>query len=232
VSQVALGVSATASTGAHRLLAAVLAGVGVAGAVLHLGRPIAAWKALRNLRRSWLSREVALLSLYAALAVGAVAVPGLAPIAAVAGAAGVAASALLYVVPGRPAWDTPLTIVRFFATALAAGPALTGRPGLAAAGGVLAVAATALNWWRLSRRREQAWWGSVRLELRWFAPWTVARLLATALGVGAALAGAPAAVAFLAVATGEAIGRWLFFVTVVPLNMPGSFWRGTAAVSA
>jgi formate dehydrogenase iron-sulfur subunit len=231
VSQVALGVSATASTGAHRLLAAVLAGVGVAGAVLHLGRPIAAWKALRNLRRSWLSREVALLSLYAALAVGAVAVPGLAPVAAVAGAAGVAASAMLYIVPGRPAWDTPLTIVRFFATALAAGPALTGRPGLAAVGGLLAVAATALNWWRLSRRREQAWWGSVRLELRWFAPWTVARLLATALGVGAALAGAPAAAAFLALATGEAIGRWLFFVTVVPLNMPGSFWRGTAGMS-
>jgi hypothetical protein len=31
-----------------------------------------------------------------------------------------------------------------------------------------------------------------------------------------------------ALAAGEVIGRWLFFVTVVPLNMPGSFWRGAA----
>ena len=85
VSQVALGVSATAGSGAERLLAAALAGAGMVGALGHLGRPIAAWKALRNLRRSWLSREVALLSLYAALAVGAVLVPGLAPVAALAG---------------------------------------------------------------------------------------------------------------------------------------------------
>ena len=94
------------------------------GALFHLGRPAVAWKALRNLRRSWLSREVALL--------GAVrraggrrpsSLPALAVAAVVAGAAGVYASARLYVVPGRPAWDTPLTIVRFFATAVALGPA-------------------------------------------------------------------------------------------------------------
>ncbi len=159
VSQVALGVSATAGSGADRLLAAALAGAGMVGALGHLGRPIAAWKALRNLRRSWLSREVALLSLYAALAVGAVLVPGLAPVAALAGAAGVFASARLYVVPGRPAWDSPLTVVRFFATALALGPPLTGHVALGAAGGVVAVTATALNWARLARRPDQSWRG-------------------------------------------------------------------------
>jgi len=237
VSQAALGVSAAAAApgggGAQRLLAAVLAAIAVVGALGHLGRPIAAWKAFRNLRRSWLSREVALLSVYAALAAAAVAVPGLAPAAAVAGAAGVAASALLYVVPGRPAWHTPLTVVRFFATAVAIGPGLTGRPLLAAGGGVLSVGATALNWLRLARRREQqASWGSVRLELRWFAPWTAARLLATAAGVATALVGVPAALPVLGLAAGEAIGRWLFFVTVVPLNMPGSFWRGTSVARA
>jgi DMSO reductase anchor subunit len=26
----------------------------------------------------------------------------------------------------------------------------------------------------------------------------------------------------------ELIGRWLFYVTVVPHNMPGAFWRGAA----
>jgi DMSO reductase anchor subunit len=202
------------------------------GALGHLGRPIAAWKALRNLRRSWLSREVALLTLYAAVAVSAVLVPGLAPVAAVAGAAGVFASARLYIVPGRPAWDTPLTVVRFFATALALGPPLTGNVALGAAGGAVAVAATGLNWARLARRADQAWRGAVRLELRWFGPATAVRLAATAVGVGVGLAGGPAAVVFLALAVGEVLGRWLFFVTVVPLNMPGSFWRGTTGAKA
>jgi DMSO reductase iron-sulfur subunit len=227
VSQAALGVSATAATTTERLMAAVLAATGMAGALGHLGRPIAAWKALRNLRRSWLSREVALLSLYAALAAGAVLAPGLGPVAAVAGAAGVFASARLYVVPGRPAWHTPLTVVRFFATALALGPPLTGQPALGALGGAVAVTATAINWARLARRPQQAWRGAVRLELRWFGPATAVRLLATGVGVVVAAAGGPVAAVFVALAVGEALGRWLFFVTVVPLNMPGSFWRGT-----
>ncbi len=88
------------------------------------------------------------------------------------------------------------------------------------------MAATAANWIRLARRPEQPWWGAVRLELRWFRPWTVARVAAVAVAACAALAGAWPGVVFAALAAGEAIGRWLFFVTVVPLNMPGSFWRG------
>jgi formate dehydrogenase iron-sulfur subunit len=232
VSQLALGVSATAGAAGECLLAAALAAAGLAGALGHVGRPIAAWKALRNVRRSWLSREVALLSLYAAMAVAAVPVPGLAPVAAVAGAAGVFASARLYIVPGRPAWDTPLTVVRFFATALALGPPLTGNVTLGAAGAAAGVAATGLNWARLARRPDQAWRGAVRLELRWCGPATAVRLAATAVGVAVGLAGGPAAVVFLALALGEIVGRWLFFVTVVPLNMPGSFWRGTAGAKA
>jgi DMSO reductase anchor subunit len=39
---------------------------------------------------------------------------------------------------------------------------------------------------------------------------------------------APVAVAVVLVLAGEVIGRWLFYVTVVPANMPGSFWRSTA----
>jgi formate dehydrogenase iron-sulfur subunit len=229
VSQLALGISLTATTGFDRLAAAAVAGVGLVGALAHLGRPVAAWKALRNLRRSWLSREVALLSLYAGLAGAAVALPGLAPVAGVAGVAGVFASARLYVVPGRPAWNSPLTVVRFYATALALGPPVTGHPALGAAGGALAVTATALNWLRLARRRDRRpWWGAVRLELRRFRPLTVARLAAVAAALWAARAGAPGWAVFPPLAAGEVIGRWLFFVTVVPLNMPGSFWRGAA----
>ena len=68
--------------------------------------------------------------------------------------------------------------------------------------------------------------GAVRLELHWFRPWTIARFLLTVVGV--ALLPSPPLAAFVLLAIGESIGRWLFFVTVVPLNMPGAFWRGTA----
>jgi DMSO reductase iron-sulfur subunit len=228
VSQVALGVSASASTGGHRTLAAGLAIAGMAGALLHLGRPAMAWKALRGLRTSWLSREVLLLGVFAAIAVGAAILPALGPVATAAGVGGVYASARLYVVPGRPAWDSPLTPIRFFATAAATGPLLTGRLSVAAIGTALALVATAANWLRLARGRRQARRGSVRLELEWFRWWTVLRWAAAIGGIVAALAGLDP-VAFVLVAGGELLGRWLFFVTVVPLNMPGSFWRGIAA---
>jgi formate dehydrogenase iron-sulfur subunit len=224
VSQLSVGTTVTMTTGAHRLLAAVLAGAGLAGAMLHLGRPAHAWKALRGLRRSWLSREVALLGLHAVVASLAVLLPALSAIAAVVGIAGVYASARLYIVPGRPAWNTRLTIVRFFATAAATGPLLTGHDELAIGGGVVAVLATVAHWVRLGRSSELTRYGAVRLELRWFRPWTVLRL---ALAAAGAVLVAPAPLAALAVVlAAELIGRWLFFVTVVPMDVPGSFWRG------
>jgi DMSO reductase iron-sulfur subunit len=227
ISQLAFGVSATAGSTMERAIAASLAGVGLGGALFHLGRPAMAWKALRNVRRSWLSREVLFLSAYAAVAALAVVAPALAAAAVALGAAGVYSSARLYIVPGRPAWDTRLTVLRFFATTAALGPVLTGQLRLAATGAVVALAATALNWLRLARHPGQPWWGAVRLELRWFRRWTLLRFGAGAAGIAAAVAGWPAP-AFVLLAGSELAGRWLFFVAVVPLNMPGAFWRGTA----
>lgn len=229
LSQTAAGVSATVSTTTDRVLAAALALASMAGATFHLGRPAGAWKALRNLRRSWLSREVALLSVYSVLAVVAVVDTRAVIPATAAAAAYLYASARLYVVPGRPAWNSRLTIVRFFATAAAIGPLLTGAIAVAAGGVAVALTATALNWWRLSRRDEQPWWGAVRLELRWFRPFTIVRIIAAAAGIVFALAGAHVALPVALVAMSELIGRWLFYVCVVPLNMPGTFWRGTKA---
>ena len=225
LTQVAVGVSTTVADAADRRLAAVLAISALAGSLAHLGRPGLAWKALRNLRRSWLSREVALFGLYGGLAALAVGLPVIAPLAAVVGAAGVYASARLYIVPGRPAWNSPLTFALFGATGLAVGPLLTGCPELAAAGVAIALAAFAANLLRLRRSPYRTRWGTVELTLHRFSGWTAFRL---ALGVGgavAALLGAPVLIAVGAVAGGEVIGRWLFYVTVVPSNMPGSFWR-------
>ena len=230
VSQLAVGVSVTAESPTHRLAAAVLAALGLAGALLHLGRPAMAWKAFRGLRTSWLSREVALLGAYAVLAAAAVFLPALSAAAAVVGVAGVYASARLYVVPGRPAWNTALTPVRFLATVAATGPLVTGRPGIGIAGIAVALAATGANWIRLARGPRQPWWGAVRLELVWFRGWTALRWTLAAAALLTAISGLPL-VALGLVAASELVGRWLFFVTVVPLNMPGSFWRGTRGTS-
>jgi DMSO reductase anchor subunit len=160
------------------------------------------------------------------LACGAVAVPLLAPAAAAVGIAGVYASARLYIVPGRPAWNSPLTIVRFFATALALGPAATGHTALAVLGACVALAATIASWVRLQRIPGVPTRGAVRLELRWFRQWTVSRFVLTIAGV--VLLSVQPFGALVLLAAAELVGRWLFFVTVVPLNMPGAFWRGAA----
>jgi formate dehydrogenase iron-sulfur subunit len=226
LTQIAVGVSATVADATDRALAGGLAAAALAGSLAHLGRPGLAWKALRNLRRSWLSREVALFGLYAALAVVAVVVPGVAPAAAIVGAGGVYASARLYIVPGRPAWDTPLTMAAFAATGLAIGPLLTGRAGLAAIGIVLSLGALAANLLRLEGSAERDRRGTVDLYLHRF-PWRSAgRVVLGVGGAAVAILGGPLVVAALLVTVGEVAGRWLFYVTVVPRDMPGSFWRG------
>jgi DMSO reductase iron-sulfur subunit len=223
LTQVALGISLTAGGTAWRLAAAAVAGGALLGSLLHLGRPAHAWKALRNLRRSWLSREVLLLGTYAATAALAVVAAPLAPVAAAVGVAGVFASGRLYVVPGRPSWNTPLTIVAFYLTALATGPLLTGHPAVA----VGAIAGQAVAWLanlvRLARDHRREWNGTVALYRHPFGWLTTLRW---ALVVAGAVAGSTWSVAagFGLVVTGELLGRYLFYVTVVPLNMPGSFF--------
>ena len=120
-------------------LGGALAGAtALAASLFHLGRPTHAFKALRNLRTSWLSREVALFSafagvslLYAAVWRAAVrdGVPGLGAAlgvtAVVLGAAGVYASGRLYLVPARPVWNSRRTLVSFFTTGVSLGPLVT-----------------------------------------------------------------------------------------------------------
>jgi DMSO reductase anchor subunit len=187
-----------------------------------------AWKALRNLRRSWLSREVLLFGVFAPVAVAAVAAPALAPVAAAVGTAGVVASARLYIVPGRPSWDSWLTFAAFGATGLAVGAPLTGHVALGAAGVALGLGVLAANLVRLhaspvdvSRR------GTVGLYLHRLRSWTALRVALAAAALVAVAGGSPLAAAALGLG-GEVVGRWLFYVTVVPANMPGSFWRHTA----
>ena len=112
------------------LASLTLAGISLGASTLHLGRPIYAFRALKGLRRSWLSREVLTLSLFAGAASAFAGmlmfdVPGRSAMGlctALAGLAGVTSSARIYVVRARPAWFSAYTLVEFYSTALLLGP--------------------------------------------------------------------------------------------------------------
>ena len=148
--------------------------------------------------------------------------PAVAPITVAVGVAGIYASGRLYIVPGRPAWCSPLTIVRFAATAMAVGPMLTGHVRWAVVGVTLQLAATAANLVRLRVGSGSEGRGTLRLTFDWYRDGFVALVLAS-LGAGIAAATGVVVVALPLVLGAELLGRYLFYVTVVPLDMPGSF---------
>ncbi len=109
-----------------------LAALALVISLFHLGRPLAAWRALTNLGISRLSLEVLLCALFAAAALGCsflwwagrsegrLALGG---IAGVLGIAAVTASALIYLIPAQPAWNSGWLPVSFWGTVLVLGGA-------------------------------------------------------------------------------------------------------------
>ena len=187
--------------------AAVAGSLALAASLLHLGKPARALKALRNLRTSWLSREVALFSVFSVLSLlyaatlmaGGGSVSGLlGPVAVAVGAAGVYASGRLYLVPARPVWNSARTLVAFFATAGATGPLLAlfcvdrtkvGRGwlvllvGLAAAGTLVQVGVQAHLVRTVRSRTDRQHQGTAHLLLVRLGGYFQARLVAGAVGL-------------------------------------------------
>jgi DMSO reductase anchor subunit/ferredoxin len=115
------------------VLAFATAMVAMGAAVLHLGRPLMAWRAVLGVRHSWLSREILAFGAYAGLAGAAAACAlgalprswegGLGVATVAAGALGLWSSACLYSVTGHPLWRIDRVAARFGATALVGGSA-------------------------------------------------------------------------------------------------------------
>ena len=222
---------------------AALAGISLNAAMLHLGRPIYAWRALKGLRRSWLSREVLGLSLFAGAAAMYAAVvllhlpgrsfAGLLTVLCACG--GVLCSARIYMVPARPAWNSRYTVAEFFSTALLLGPMFIwalqpnvewlARATVAGAAAQLLTITLKFLW--LSRTEQ--------FELRASALLLSGRLknaflmrLALLIGAGVVLplavhSTSGAMAALLLALMGELGGRWLFFVGVVPKSIASAF---------
>ena len=227
-----------------------LAGISLAASTLHLGRPIHAWRALRGLRRSWLSREVFTLSLFAGAAHAFAAIlffglPGrdIAGFAtALAGIAGVTCSARIYMVRARPAWRSRYTVGEFFSTALLLGPAFVYAIGphaprtllIASICGAAAqlIVQTCKFLWLAQSETFELRSSSILLGGK-FRGLFLARLAILVLaGIAIPIAAHSIWIfraAFLSCLAGEFLGRYLFFVTVVPKNIAAAFTIARAA---
>lgn len=241
----AFGAQAHRSAALVALLVAVLA---LSASTLHLGRPIYAVRALKMWRRSWLSREVLLFTLFAhaaatystALWLGLRGAPWCGALTALLGICGVSASARLYLAPGRPAWNSPITIADFWSTT-----ALLGSCGanilthgasqarfavLLAFGFAVLTAATKMMW--LGRSHVHELHSTWQLLTTAFSNHLLVRFMAQVIALAllplASAAWIPIAIAALMIA-GEFIGRYLFFVTVVPTNMAREYLAQEAA---
>lgn len=219
--------------------------------VFHLGRPAYAWRALKMWRRSWLSREVLLFGLFfTALAAFTIAtwavdlhfisppsrlLPALGVIATLLGLGGTIASAFIYLVPARPAWNMLHTPFDFLLSAVLLGTTLPSILNNATASyptwPVLLTAALwltnqvarliRLNRSSLFERRASATLLNTT-DLRAALILTIGLIFASAV---LALIGSPT-LSFTAAIAGVLLSRYLFFVSVVPLNMALTFTRG------
>ncbi len=234
---------APAPLGLAAVAALAVAVLALSASILHLGRPIHAYRALKMWRRSWLSREILLFSafsamatLYAAalwrnLAIG----PLFGVLTSLFGVAGVAASGYIYRVKARPAWNTRHTTAEFFLTGALLGPLFAASVGVLP-GGWLAAAAAAASLQVFNQAAK-----FLRLTAaESFEMKASSRLLSTALKPHLLLRGALAmgggivlpllstgrlteCLALVVAAAGEILGRYLFFVSVVPKNMAASY---------
>ena len=224
------------------LAALGLAGAALAAAPLHLGRPAFAWRAIKGLRRSWLSREVFALSVFAGIAGGFAGMlflnlpgrPWAGLLTLLSGALGVLCSAKLYMVRARPAWNSAYTLAEFFSTALLLGALFIRvmHPGEAwigwavVSGGAAQLITQALKFLWMSRSdifelRASSLLLSGLLRRHFLIRCGV---LITVIVIALKTPSVVEAVGMLSLAfIGEVLGRWLFFVSVVPKNMAAAF---------
>jgi DMSO reductase iron-sulfur subunit len=217
------------------LAALLVALVSLAASTLHLGRPAYAWRALKMWRRSWLSREVLFFSLFAVAAAASTVMPSAKFAAAGLGLAGVTASAFIYLVPARPAWNSWRTLADFHLSVLLLGPLFLAALGIDVPMLAVAIAAAAqllgqlLKLLALAASDEFELRGAARLltnDLR--APLLLRVALLIAGGIVLPLLGRPVSALALALPA-ELVSRYLFFAGVVPKNVADTFMARRAA---
>ncbi len=230
--------------GVAALGALTVAGLALNAATLHLGRPIHAYRALKMWKRSWLSREVLMFGGFSAAAAAYAGSlwfhwrisPAMGLLTALLGAAGITASAFIYLVKARPAWNSKHTVIDFFLTGALLGPLFAASIGVAAGrwlvvATVAAASAQMLNhavkFLRLTASESFEMQASAKLLSTTLKTKFLLRF-ALLIGGGIVLplfASGRWGIGFALAAAfgGEVLGRYLFFVSVVPKNMAASY---------
>lgn len=221
---------------------------GLGASVLHLGRPLGAWRAFLGLRRSWLSREIVIFGVCLPVAIAYTfwgAAFGLPTV--LTALAGVYCSAMIYHATRREYWTLAQTVPKFFGTALLLGSAGSMLACLGAVGAaprflfpVCAALMICGLFIKLAVER-------VSEDLDDFSSLHKTALLLNGrfgihkrLRVACGIAGGVCFPALVIIApdssvrvglvaagilfcfVGELIERWLFFVAVQPVKMPGT----------
>ena len=119
----------------HSLVAVTVGLAALGASMLHLGRPLYAFRALLGLRTSWMSREILVFGVFAPLAMLYAASFWVAPMAplqnalrgavAALGVCGVLCSVFIYHATKRAFWSAPATAFKFLSTTLILGLATT-----------------------------------------------------------------------------------------------------------
>jgi DMSO reductase anchor subunit len=221
--------------------------IALAASLLHLGRPLRAYRALQKLSTSWLSREVALyglfillLALYTLPVVGSPAaarsVAG--PLGAIVGLLALIATGEVYHLRSRPAWEHRASTLSFPLSAFSAGlpvaitvagigrgvgtaePIWTGWVATIASAALLA--ALLLTWFRAHRLlngggEERESWQMISKQYRWALLLRVGGLLCA---LAMMLSGFAVWLAWLPALSAEFADRVLFFNTAVPMSYP------------
>ena len=230
--------------GLAALASLLVGGLALAASTFHLGRPVHAYRALRMWRRSWLSREVLAFGcfsnvafVYAALLVlklpGSLVAGGLTTLL---GIIGLTCTARIYMVRPRPAWNSKHTLMEFYLSALLLGSLFARAVGvdhgrwslmLVVAAAIGQLANQSLKFFRLVRSRSFERQASARLLSTTLAPLVLLRgalLITGGMLVPLYFSGtAGATTALLLSLAGEFLGRYLFFVSVVPKNIALSY---------
>jgi len=103
------------------VMGALIGASGLAS-LLHLGRPMNAWRALTHLKKSWLSREILMFVLFGASWLLSLAMPGMGKLPlTICGIGLVYSMAQVYRLRSVPAWDTNRTLLAFIGSAITLG---------------------------------------------------------------------------------------------------------------
>lgn len=238
----------TTRLGTAALGSLAVGGMALNASTLHLGRPIHAYRAIRMWKRSWLSREVLMFGSFSGMAtvyagsiwlnmrISPVFGTMLGAMTALLGAGGITASACIYLVRARPAWNSKHTVAEFFLTGALLGPLFTATIGVVAGHWLMIAAVVAASLQLLNQAvKFLRLTASDSFELQ-----SSARLLSTTLKTRFLLRGAllvaggivlplfatnriEVGIALVLAIGGEILGRYLFFVSVVPKNIAAPY---------